>query len=308
MRENSIIRWLAQLAQPHPAEMQLGIGDDAAVFAFAKQVVFTTDLICDGTHFRLNECTARQIGHKAIAVNLSDIAAMAARPVAAFVSLLLPRDVAPNFCTELMSSLVSTANEYGCVVAGGDTNTWNGGLVINVAVVGETTAAGPLLRSGAQPGDALLVTGALGGSLQGHHLAFSPRIREAIQLREHYQIHAGMDLSDGLAMDLRRLCDASLCGAELDAAALPLSEAVIAAESDPSKRIQRALGDGEDFELLLAVPQEEAERILRDQPLSIPITRIGRCLLEKEVWLVSRGSRASMPEVGYEHGSQADDR
>jgi len=307
VRENSLISWLQQLdlsGQNRSAKDVLhGIGDDAAVLRTSGDIVVTTDLICDGTHFKLEECTPRQIGRKAIAVNLSDIAAMAARPTAAFVSLLLPSSFTRSMTSELMLGLIDLASEFECSVAGGDTNVWQGKLVVNVVIIGKATNRGPLLRNGAQPGDVILVTGALGGSLAGHHLNFQPRVQEALQLHEKFLLHAGMDLSDGLAMDLARICQASGCGAEIHVESLPISSAVKQLSTSRDQQFKRALGDGEDFELLIAAPEDEAARIVSDQPLNIPITAVGHFLSGSNIWLNKAGNRWPLPHIGYEHGT-----
>lgn len=309
MRETTLIRWLQSRAAANTdRRIRLGIGDDAAILPGpADGIVVTTDLIADGTHFRQGECSPNQIGRKAMAVNLSDIAAMAARPTAAFVSLLLPKSTSDDYVIELMRSMSDHASDFDCEIAGGDTNIWDGALAINVTMLGEVTSRGPLLRSGAKPGDVLMVTGSLGGSLAGRHFDFTPRVHEALMLHEEYELHAGMDLSDGLGLDLRRLCEASVCDAEVDAAALPVSKAARDLSATESEAIRRCLGDGEDFELLLSVSPKEAERILDSQPLDVPITAIGRCTSrpdggDSNVWLIENEKKIPMPELGFEHG------
>lgn len=303
VKENRLVDWIQNITGTDAEGVRHGIGDDAAVLCpIADGLVVTTDLIADGSHFDSANASARQIGRKAMAVNLSDIAAMAARPIAAFVSLLLPRSVDQNYAEELMASAVSMGREFHCPVAGGDTNSWDGKLAINVLIIGQISSRGPLLRSTAKPNDWLLVTGALGGSLAGRHFEFTPRICEAMLLQDRYHLGAGMDLSDGLAMDLRRLCSQSGCGAEIELDALPISAAARQLSSSQPERIRRALADGEDFELLLAVEQDEAQAILRDQPLDVPITKVGRCIAGTEIWQISEGKRTPMPNMGYEHG------
>jgi thiamine-monophosphate kinase len=301
VRENSLVRWLNAYPQPNAKHVPLGIGDDAAVMRWAnseERTVITTDLIADGTHFLSGQHSPAQIGRKAMAVNLSDIAAMAAEPVAAFISLLLPRNTSDEYTKQLMAAAIDLANSFDCVVAGGDTNVWSGDLAINVLVVGRVPDK-PLLRSGANAGDSLLVTGALGGSIHGHHLEFMPRIREALWLKQNFPINAGMDLSDGLAMDLRRLCVASGCGAEIDSAALPISSHVDS--KDMETRIQCALGDGEDFELLLAVPSDTTQDILNHPDRTFPISVVGHCTHGADIWLKTAETKKLLPAVGYEH-------
>ena len=176
---------------------------------------------------------------------------MAARPVAALVSLALPWSGGLTLAKELYEGLLPLADSFALAVVGGDTNSWAGPLVISVTAVGEATERGPLLRSGGRAGDAVLVTGQFGGSLLGRHFDFPPRIREALLLRERYDLHAGIDVSDGLSLDISRLAAASGCGAALDLAAIPVAPAAEdLARREPGglTALEHALGDGEDFE------------------------------------------------------------
>src|SRR5262245_54609414 len=170
MTEFEYISWLRHRT-PKDARVLVGIGDDAAVLQPGTQpLLITTDMLLEGTHFVLAEAGATRVGRKALAVNLSDIAAMAGRPIAAVVSVGLPRGAGPDLAQHLYAGLREIADEFETALVGGDTNSWDGGLVVSVTVVGEATARGPVLRKGARPGDWLLVTGPLGGSLRGKHL------------------------------------------------------------------------------------------------------------------------------------------
>lgn len=305
MREKFLIEWLRTQTRGSDI-LTLGIGDDAAVLApLPTESVVTTDLICEGTHFVTANCTPQQIGRKAMAVNLSDIAAMAAIPKIAFVSLALPREADNAFTEQLMTAMIDLARQFNCEVAGGDTNVWDGGLAINVLVIGQATERGPLYRNNALPGDAVLVTGELGGSIAGKHFDFTPRITEALYLHQHYDLHSCMDLSDGLATDLRKLGAASGCGAEIDAGSIPVSNVARQLASTERSALDRALGDGEDFELLFTASPEVANRMVADQPLEIPITQIGKCLSSPGFWLNQNGDRGELPTLGYEHGGDA---
>src|SRR5262249_31388106 len=157
------------------------------------------------------EAGARRVGRKAMAANLSDIAAMAGRPVAAFAAVALPRTGSSQLAEDLYQGLREVADAFETPIAGGDTNSWKGPLVISVTVLGEAVGRGPVLRSGAKPGDWLLVTGPLGGSLRGKHLNFTPRVREALQLHSLVELHAMIDISDGLAADVGHICEESGC-------------------------------------------------------------------------------------------------
>jgi thiamine-monophosphate kinase len=302
--EREFIQWLSGHLPLSP-HLRLGIGDDAALVRWAdgRDVVVTTDSITDQVDFRLHEVDPRLVGHKALAVNLSDLAAMAAEPVAALVSLVLPREGALLLATELYLGMLPLAKAFGIAIAGGDTNTWDGPLAISVTALGRTTERGPLTRRGARVGDALLVTGALGGSILGRHLAVEPRVREALQLHAAYKLHAGMDVSDGLALDASRLAAASGCGVAIDLAAVPVSpDAVRLAATTGRTALDHALGDGEDFELLIAADLEVAERLVREQPLAVPLTRIGEFVEQAGLWRRDRdGSLQPLPPTGYQH-------
>lgn len=279
MHEFDLIRRWQQASRSHPA-VELGIGDDTAILrslgADGRSLV-TVDLIAEGTHFTIPPASAREIGHKALGVNLSDIAAMAGRPEAAFVALLLPRSRGSEFADELMEGLYALANEFGVAIAGGDTNVWDGPLVVSVTVVGSALCSGPVRRSGAQPGDWLFVTGPLGGSLAGRHLRVRPRVRAAKQLHEAVELHAMIDLSDGLSRDVRHITAEQGVGAILWGDRIPIHFDV-ATDSSPEERLEHALHDGEDFELLFAVAPDDGRRLLKRPLNGIELTRIGECV------------------------------
>jgi thiamine-monophosphate kinase len=257
-------------------------------------------MLLEGSCFILGEAGARRIGRKAMAVNLSDIAAMAGRPVAAVVSFGLPREGGQALAEELYLGLRDVADTFGTAIIGGDTNSWNGPLSISVTLIGEATERGPVCRSGAKLGDNLLLTGPLGGSIRGKHLDFTPRVKEALALHQLVDIHAMIDVSDGLALDLSRLCQESRCGAVVGAAAVPIStDAQCMNDSRPP--LEHALGDGEDFELLFAVNPGEGDQLVRDQPIpGITLTRIGQCIA-KGLWLEESGHCRTLVPSGYVH-------
>ncbi|MCA9248602.1 MAG: thiamine-phosphate kinase [Planctomycetales bacterium] len=305
--ELEFIRWLNNRIAAHPGA-RLGIGDDAALLEWADRgdCVVTSDLLMDGAHFRLEAGDPpKRIGHKALAVNLSDLAAMASRPVAAFVSLALPRNGGLPLAQDLVEGMLPLAEQFQVAIAGGDTNIWGGPLVISVTAVGMATEHGVLRRDGGRPGDWLLVTGALGGSLLGRHLDVEPRVAEALVLNDQFEIHACLDISDGLALDLSRLASASGCGAILEAAAIPVSDAArqLAQRGDGrSSPLDHALSDGEDFELLFSVAPDVGQKILAAQPLAVPIRHIGELTDEPQLWL--RREDATLEPLaarGFEH-------
>jgi thiamine-monophosphate kinase len=307
--ELDFINWLSANLPRSPL-LRVGIGDDAAVLAWQSDanIVITADAVTEGVDFLLDEVNPKLIGHKALGVNLSDLAAMAAEPVAAVVSLVLPRNgsrdlYALKLAQDIYLGMIPLAEAFNCTIAGGDTNTWEGPLVISITALGRTTPRGPLTRTGAKPGDALLVTGQLGGSILGRHLHVEPRIREALSLHERYDLHAGMDISDGLALDASRLATASRCGVAINLDSIPISpDALKLATTSGRSPIDHALGDGEDFELLLAAPPNVAEQILADQPLDIPLTRIGTFVEQPGLWQIdAQGATKPLPPTGYQH-------
>lgn len=303
--ETELLRYLRQRTPGHRL-LEVGLGDDAAVLRLAgRQYVLTVDLVSDHVDFELAQVDPRRVGRKLLAVNLSDIAAMAARPLAAVIALLLPRSGGMELAKALYEGLLPLAEQYDLAIAGGDTNSWDGPLAASVTILGETTDRGPLTRSGARPGDQILVTGAFGGSILGKHLDFEPRVQEALLLHQNYQLHAGIDCSDGLALDLARLAEESGCGAVVDLAAAPVAEDAyrLAQQlADGSTPLQHALADGEDFELILAVPPDQARRILADQPLQTPICRIGEFIETPGLWeQTTDGQLRPLAPTGWEH-------
>ncbi len=283
--------------------MLLGPGDDTAVLRAPPGVpwLVTTDMLLEGSHFVLADAGPRRVGRKAMAVNLSDIAAMAGRPVAAVASVGLPRQGGEKLAEELYLGLREMADAFDTALVGGDTTSWTGPLVIAVTLLGEATAKGPVTRGGARPGDWLLVTGAVGGSIRGQHLDFTPRVREALLLHEQAALHAMIDVSDGLAADVGHICAESGCGAVLRAEAIPIAPAA-SAMADGRSGLDHALNDGEDFELVLALPAPEAERLLQDQPLAgLTLVHIGECLGEPGLWLEEAGQRRLLEPRGYVH-------
>lgn len=320
--ERQFVQWLRERLPGHP-RLRHGLGDDAAILAQAANAdsVVTVDLLADGVDFVLDQVDPRRIGRKALAVNLSDLAAMAARPLAAVIALNLPRRGGADLAVALYEGLLPLAERHSMVIAGGDTNSWDGPLVISITAVGEVASANsrprPLVRSGALPGDWILVTGELGGSILGKHLDFEPRVDEALLLNENYDLHAGMDISDGLSLDLSRLCAESGCGAALNLAAIPISPAAhaLAAKEQVASRaetpglqrpasrtpLDHALGDGEDFELLLAAAPDEARRILADQRLGVRLTHIGEFVPQSGLWHDVAGARQRLEVTGFQH-------
>jgi thiamine-monophosphate kinase len=299
--EFQLIDWVRQRSAPHP-QVPVGIGDDAALLVPTpgEEVIVTTDMLMDGRHFIVGETPPELIGRKALAVNLSDIAAMGGRPLAAFISWALPRHLGRNLAQSLFAGMAELAEDFQTSIAGGDTNSWDGPLVINVTLVGETVGQRRILRSGAQPGDVILVTGPLGGSLAGRHLTFTPRVREALELTQRVHVTSMLDLSDGIASDLRHILNQSRVGATLDAVAIPIHPDVDRQLPQP-EQLRKALTDGEDFELLLTVSSGDADRLLASPPAGCVLTRIGT--IDAELGSRIRTERGVEPLLtgGWEH-------
>jgi thiamine-monophosphate kinase len=240
-----------------------GAGDDCAVLDLGgpeNLILFKTDAVVEGIHFT-KETLPEKIGRKALARCLSDIAAMAGTPAAALVTIALPENFDSAFVEKISAGMNAFAEKFGVAIVGGETTTNPERILISVALIGTVPRGKQILRGGAKVGDAIFVTGELGGSLAGRHLDFEPRLVEARWLAEHFSVHAMIDLSDGLAGDLRHILKASGVGAEILKSALPVSRAakLRAREKMP---FAAALTDGEDFELLFTVASKSAVKLL----------------------------------------------
>jgi thiamine-monophosphate kinase len=293
----------------------LGVVDDCALWAPTPgmQLAVSGDLLVEGRHF-LSTVPPQALGHKALAVNLSDLAAMAARPVAAVVALLLPRHGGLHLAQEIYEGMLPLAERFDLSIAGGDTNSWDRDLVVAVTAIGETTDRGPLTRAGARPGDRVIVTGQFGGSILGRHLDVEPRVNEALLLHERYTLHAGIDCSDGLSLDLWRMSNESNCGAVIDSDRVPIAATAMGLHEmkniqqdssglNPETPLDHALCDGEDFELILAVPPAEAALLIAEQPLAgVALTDIGEFVTERGLWQRnSVGQTTQLAPTGWEH-------
>ncbi|QDV16433.1 Thiamine-monophosphate kinase [Gimesia panareensis] len=300
--EFELIDWI-QSRCPVPPHDLLSIGDDTAVVPPQpdRELLLATDMLMEGTHFTFPPATPELAGRKALAVNLSDIAAMAGEPHSALVSLALPRSRGADFAKAVMQGLIDLAKEYRTEVIGGDTNSWEGPLVINVALLGTAPQTKSIMRSSAHAGDWIFVTGELGGSLASHHLTFTPRVREAAILKETVSLHAMIDISDGLASDLQHILTESGMGAVIRSQQIPISQRV-SSELSAAERLQKAVSDGEDFELLFTVSPEEGQRLLEQNPLAIPLTHLGEITLEEGAFLEKEdGSRIPLERTGWQH-------
>lgn len=304
---------------PTHSSVVVGAGDDCAVLDLeipGRWMLFKTDAIVEGVHFT-REIAPERIGHKALARCLSDIAAMGGVPTHALITLGLPTDFDPGFVERIYAGINALAAKYQIAIAGGETTLNPGHLFISVSLVGQVEKERCILRSGVKPGDALFVTGDLGGSIEGKHLDFEPRLAQARWLTERFAVHGMIDVSDGLARDLRHLLKASGAGAELLASAIPLSHAVkVRARSGMVNGIEvprdevlktalkGALTDGEDFELLFAVASRDAVPLLdawKAQFPDLPLSCVGKVTSGSEVLIRDKRSVRPLMADGYIH-------
>jgi thiamine-monophosphate kinase len=308
--EFGLIDWVRQRERTRAVRSpwtRLGIGDDCAILDVGPRsnLLVTTDMLMDGRHFHLEADGPERVGHKALGVNLSDIAAMAGVPRAALVAIALPQAGASALARGLYEGMRALAERFGIDLVGGDTNAWDGPLVISVTLLGEATSRGAVCRHGAKTGDTILVTGALGGSLHaGRHLRVEPRVAEALALHGSAPLHAMIDISDGIASDLSHiLVESGGLGAELDETAIPIhSDAHEMSQTDGVSALDHALHDGEDFELCVVVPAADAARLLADPPLPGKLFRIGEITGATGVKLRSPGGELrSIPPRGFDH-------
>jgi len=314
-----IAQRVGQASLPQPFHLLHGIGDDTAVLQAGDQtLLWTADMLVEGVHFRVDWIDPASLGWKSLAVNLSDIAAMGGEPVGALLSVALPAEHTGAWLDALIEGLVSCAQTYGVALLGGDTNRAER-VVIDVSVLG-VVAGQPVLRSGAQAGDWLLVSGALGGSCAGLHALMAGNA-SAVDLAPHFRptprlqvgmfarelgATAMMDLSDGLAADLPKLLRASAVGAVIDAAQVPVHPAAAHwAQAHGLDPVAFAIAGGEDYELLLAAPPRIAQQLLERVPArtGVLLTKIGEVIAAQEVWLQhSDGRRESLASAaGWDH-------
>jgi len=312
--EQGLIRELRRLFADG-AGVRLGIGDDCAVLepAPGRALLATTDLLIEGVHFRRRYATPGDIGWKALAVNLSDIASMGGRPRWAVMALACPETVTADEVLEFAAAMQELALAHGVAIVGGDTSASPAGWVVNVTLLGEAVAS-PKLRSGARRGDLVAVTGALGrsaaglalleafpderGDLVAAHLRPTARVREGQALGTVAGVTAMIDLSDGLATDLGHVAEESGVGARVDLARLPVDAATREAGRrlgvDP---VAWATSGGEDYELLVTIAPDargEAER-------AAPLTVIGEITAAGPVQFVAADGRPAAVAAGFEH-------
>lgn len=306
---------IAKLTHSLPTDesVKVGAGDDCAVLDFGladKSILFKTDAVVEGIHFTA-ETEPERIGHKALGRCLSDIAAMGGTPTHALVTLALPKDYDPERISMIYRGMSALALRHKVVIVGGETTTNPERLLISISLLGTVSKDKAALRSGAQVGDGVFVSGQLGASRSGKHLDFEPRLEEGRWLMENFTIHSMMDVSDGLAGDLRHIMKQSGVGILLHAAMIPINrEAVLAAreKSTAKPALLAALTDGEDFELVFTVPANEAVRLKdawKEQFPNLPLSCIGKITKEPGLHLRDERGVRELHDHGYMHHAQS---
>jgi len=313
-----------------PCGVLMGIGDDGAVLRTdaGKVLVVSTDTLVEGVDFLYETISPEQLGHKSLAVNLSDIAAMGARPDHALVSLCIPDRYTVEYLTAFYEGIRRLAARFGVNVLGGDISSSPHDLVISITALGSARAEEVCYRHGARPGDALLVVGVLGESgagldslleprqdahalpeeaqatLRRRHLEPEPLVEEGHWLAESGRVHAMIDVSDGIASDLRHICRASGTGAVVERDALPITPALRAFLDATGAAPERyLLHTGEDYALLLAMTDGEADSLIAafKARFATPITRIGHATAAAETFLRRSDGTLEPLSGGYEH-------
>ncbi len=304
-------QWIKQLTAEAPTgpEVIAGIGEDCAVLDVGlpdRWQLLKTDVVVEGIHFD-SSIPAQQVGRKALARALSDFAAMSGVPQHVLVTLLTPKPIPWTWIQEAYAGLYALARAYGLRVVGGETSQTPKALTLSITLSGYVEKDRCVFRKGAQPGDGLFVTGELGGSLDGKHLEFEPRIEQARWLTAHFPVRAMIDLSDGLATDLRRLLHASQVGAELLKEAIPIARAAKVRYREgrsPKPPLEAAMTDGEDFELLFAIPPGYAVALVDQWKAAFPEIRlscIGKIVAQPTVTIRSRKTVRPLNLHGYDH-------
>ena len=294
----------------------VGIGDDCAVIPMGERdIIVTTDMLIEGVHFLRSDATPEQVGYKSVAVNLSDIAAMGGKPIGMFLSVALPKDAQGEWAERFMEGFAEISRHYGVPLLGGDTTSSLRDVAVNVAVVGLCPHNGAILRSGARVGDTIFVTGPLGDSGAGlkvllagaertpdedflveRHYTPTPRLDEGLALAATGLVGAMMDISDGIASDLRHILRASGVGARVELKSLPVSAQLErVCESKGWSRFELATSSGEDYELLLTAPEEIVQMV------DFPLYPIGKITNGEEIEWYNEGKRNEFTTKGFTH-------
>ena len=319
--EDKFVMWLRRRSRGEVSGLRIGIGDDAGLIqpSPGREIILTADLSIEGVHFSWRLHPPEAVGHRALARSLSDVAAMGGRPKFALIALALSRRVERAWVEAFYAGIFRLARRFGVTVLGGDTALKPGGMAADVVVMGDVEKGKALLRSGAQPGDAIFVAGTLGLSAVGLRLLRSrSRGRHAGALRAHLYpepqcrlgqflvarrlASAAMDLSDGLSLDLTRLAKASKVGARLWSGAIPTAKPAVLGAIHAVSPLSLALDGGEDYKLLFTVPRRKLGRV----PASfegIRLHRIGEICAPGQgiVMVEENGKSRALAAAGYDH-------
>ena len=316
LAEKALIEKIRRQAQPTGRHRALiaGIGDDCAVLRLppAHEALVTTDFSLEGVHFRRDWHPPDAVGHRCLTRGLSDIAAMGGEPLAAFLSLALPRKLPQAWVARFLNGFLKLARQFKVPLAGGDTAESPAGILADIVVLGSIPRGKAILRSGARPGDRIYVSGELGAAaatLQSlrrgkklraadfpRHFRPVPRLELGRILREKQLASAMIDLSDGLSTDLAHICEESGVGAEIQAEAIPRASLH---QSQQEVDLQFALHGGDDYELLFTAPR--AQRIPKELA-GVPITQIGHITRSKQILLLHQnGVRRRLAPQGWQH-------
>ena len=327
--ESQIISRIRKLARPHD-QVVVGIGDDAAVIntGGATDLIACSDLMVEGVHFRTEWGEPRLIGHKALAVTLSDVAAMGGSAKFAMISIALPRRLSSEFVAKIFQGVFDLADSCGVSIVGGDTSSSPDSLFIDTSVIGECASGQAITRRGAKVGDAIYVTGALGASALGlqmlergtlladceddiasrralmKHLAPEPRLKMGRAIGEMNLATAMIDISDGLSTDLWHILDESGCGGIIRAEAIPIDESMrsLSAKASGVDPLRLALDGGEEYELLFTARPESRGRVAElSSDTGISITELGEIVAGKGLQLMRGGLLEPVQPSGYEH-------
>lgn len=309
MTEFGLIEHIARRFSDLPTNGFEGIGDDCAVLSIGggESLVFTADLLVEGIHFLRSAATPREVGHKALAVNLSDVAAMGARPVATLLSVALPPDATGAWIEEFMEGYHALSEQFGVALVGGDTTASKNGITINVTAIGRAADTHIKRRSTAHPGDTLLVAGLLGESGAGLqdilagdtdtpfaaiHRNPQPQVAEGIWLGARAEVHAMMDLSDGLASDIRHIMERSGMGVEIDIERIP-----------SPVDTKTAVCAGEDYKLLLTAEPAATEQLCNEfrTQFGTQLYPIGRITATAELIWLRGGKPDPIDWQGFRH-------
>ena len=319
--EFQIIDYLKGQGQTAPGLVK-GIGDDCAVISVSpgEQLLTTTDLLVESVHFDRSWTDMSRLGRKAVSVNVSDLAAMGARPRFLFLSLAIPDNLSIEDLDQLLAGFLQAAEDYGAVLSGGDTCRSAGGLALSVTAQGSAPVSTWIPRDGAAAGDEIYVTGTLGDSalalqklsnksdpdpfLLGRHLDPTARVATGLALSSAKIPTAMIDISDGLLGDLQHILNGSDVGATVTLGQLPLSSAFREELETDGGLVDLALSGGEDYELLLTAPPG-AEEVIGQiaEETGVPITRIGRINgASGEMKVLGPDGEITLPSTfGYKH-------